>query len=116
MLPAAELVYLEKRRAPARVLIECQVPVALATDYCSSIDWTPLQSCAGLGAFWFQLTPAETLTAVTLNAAYAIGCAADCGSLEVGKRCDVLVLEGHSYEMLVVRLARNAARQVFYGG
>jgi imidazolonepropionase len=116
LLPAAELVYLETTRAPARTFVECGVPVALATDYCSSIDWIPLQTAAGLGAFWFRLTPAQTLVAVTLNAAYAAGCAAECGSLEVGKRCDVLVLEGDSYELLVARLSRNAARHVVRGG
>jgi imidazolonepropionase-like amidohydrolase len=34
----------------------------------------------------------------------------------VGKRCDVLVLDGDSYELLVARLSRNAARHIVRGG
>ena len=68
------------RRANARLLIEHGVPVAIATDYCSSIHATSLATTLGLAAPWFRMTPAETIVGATLNAAYALRAAADRGS------------------------------------
>ena len=47
LLPQAELVYMTERRANARLLIEQRVPVAIATDYCSSIEPTSLVDDVG---------------------------------------------------------------------
>ena len=57
LLPQAELVYMTERRANARLLIEQEVPVAIATDYCSSIHATSLPTTIGIAAPWFSLTP-----------------------------------------------------------
>lgn len=92
VLPVAELTYMTDRRAPARTMIENGIPVALATDYCSSIGSTSLLRTLHLGAPWFSLKPEEALTAVTLNAAYALGVADEAGSIEIGKRGDLVIL------------------------
>lgn len=92
LLPQAELVYMTDRRAPARLLVEEGVAVALATDYCSSIHATSLAATAALAAPWFHMTPAEVFVAVTLNAAYALASASDRGSLDTGKRGDLTIL------------------------
>lgn len=91
VLPVAELFYMTSRRAPARAFIEHDVPLAVATDYCSSIGATSLQRAMALAAPWFGLGPEESLTAVTLNAAYALGVEAECGSIDIGKRGDLVV-------------------------
>ena len=59
LLPQAELIYMTDRRANARLFIDLEVPVALATDYCSSIHATSLATTIGFGAPWFRITPAR---------------------------------------------------------
>ncbi|HWF35514.1 MAG TPA: imidazolonepropionase [Solirubrobacteraceae bacterium] len=100
LLPHAELVYMTDRRANARLFIDERVPVAVATDYCSSIHATSLAATVGLAAPWFRLTPGEAIVAATLNAAYALQLEADRGSLDPGKRGDLTVLAvGHPDEL-----------------
>ena len=93
VLPMAELVYMTSRRANARLFIEHDVPVAVATDFCSSIHATSLLNTVATAAPWFRMTPGEVIVAATLNAAYSLGRQATCGSLDVGKRGDLLVLD-----------------------
>ena len=93
LLPIAELIYMTDRRANARLFIDQQVPVAIATDYCSSIHATSLLNTVATAAPWFRMTPGEVLVGATLNAAYSLGRQSGCGSLDVGKRGDVLVLD-----------------------
>ncbi len=93
VLPMAELIYMTDRRANARMFIEQNVPVAIATDYCSSIHATSLLNSLATAAPWFRLTPAEVIVGSTLNAAYSLGRQHDVGSLDVGKRGDVIVVD-----------------------
>lgn len=93
LLPMAELIYMTDRRANARLFIDNNVPVAIATDYCSSIHATSLLATMGSAAPWFRLTPGEALVGATLNAAYSLGLQHRCGSLDIGKRGDLLVLD-----------------------
>ncbi|MCY4457642.1 MAG: imidazolonepropionase [Acidimicrobiaceae bacterium] len=102
LLPVAELIYMTDRRANARLFIENDVPVAIATDYCSSIHATSLLQTMSLAAPWFRMTPAEVVVGATLNAAYSLNLAHRCGSLDVGKRGDLIVLNcPHPNEMFL---------------
>ena len=102
LLPVAELIYMTDRRANARLFIDNDVPIAIATDYCSSIHATSLLQTMGLAAPWFRLTPAEVIVGVTLNAAYSLGLQDRCGSLDTGKRGDLIVLDcPHPNEMFL---------------
>ena len=93
LLPIAELIYMTDRRANARLFVDQQVPVAIATDYCSSIHATSLLNTLATAAPWFRMTPGEVIVGATLNAAYSLGRQATCGSLDVGKRGDLIVLD-----------------------
>jgi imidazolonepropionase len=93
VLPIAELIYMTSQRADARLFIEHEVPVAVATDFCSSIHATSLLNTLATAAPWFRMTPAEVIVGATLNAAYSLGMQASCGSLDVGKRGDLLILD-----------------------
>jgi imidazolonepropionase len=116
LLPQAELIYMTDRRANARLLIEHEVPVALATDYCSSIHATALTSTIGIGAPWFRIIPEEAIVAVTLNAAYALGLAGDRGSIDAAKRGDVTILSvGHPQE-LCLAVGQDVVSQVVIAG
>jgi imidazolonepropionase len=93
LLPIAELVYLCDRRANARLLIQQGVPVAIATDYCSTIHSTSLVATIGFAVPWFGITPSEAVVGATLNAAYSLCLGHDRGSIDVGKRGDLTVID-----------------------
>ncbi len=100
LLPLAEQFYLDEQKANARLFIENNVPVAVATDYCSSFQATSLPLTIAQACSWFRLTPAEAIVGATLNAAYALGKGHDRGSLDVGKRGDVTIFDcGHPNQL-----------------
>jgi imidazolonepropionase len=87
--------------APARRLIERGVTVALASD-CNpgtcpteNLPLVGTMACTQMG-----MLPAEALTAMTLNAAAAVGRADRIGSLEVGKQADLVILDVPDYRQL----------------
>ncbi len=116
VLPVAELIYMTDRRANARRFIDTGVPLAISTDYCSSIHATSLLSTMTMAAPWFQITPAEAIVGCTLNAAYSLGLAAECGSLDVGKSGDVLVVDAPHPDELFLGLADEMLDSVIIGG
>jgi imidazolonepropionase len=116
IMPAAELYYLLDRRAHARKLIQTGVPVALATDFCSSIRAISLLQALPLAAPWFLMTPEETIVAATLNGAYAVGMADSIGSLDVGKRADFIILDIPHYRMAIFEMGANRIDKVVAGG
>lgn len=116
LLPQAELVYMTDRRANARLFLDQGVPVAVATDYCSSIHATSLTSTIALAAPWFRITPAEAVVAATLNAAYALGLASDRGSIDVGKRGDLTVLSVDHPNELFLAGGQDVLSEVIVAG
>lgn len=116
LLPVAELIYMTDRRANARRFIDTGVPVAFSTDYCSSIHATSLLSTMTMAAPWFRVTPSEALVGATLNAAYSLGLADRCGSLDVGKKGDLLILKCAHPEELFLGLADDMLATVVIGG
>jgi imidazolonepropionase len=116
VLPVAELIYMTDRRANARLLVNNDVPVAVATDYCSSIHATSLLATMGSAAPWFRLTPGEVLVGATLNAAYSLGLQKRCGSLDVGKRGDLLVLDCPHPNEIFLGVGAGMLREVVIGG
>ncbi len=117
LLPLVPLFLRQERYADGRMLIDAGVPVAVSTDFnpgsCPSKNlWLALSvACLKMG-----LRPLEALAAVTLNAAWAIDRQADCGSLEPGKRADVLVLGVPSYAEIPYWLGENPVETVVIGG
>jgi imidazolonepropionase len=116
ILPIAELVYMTSRRANARMFIENDVPVAVATDFCSSIHATSLLNTMATAAPWFQMTPGEVIVGATLNAAYSLGRQASRGSIDVGKRGDLLVLDCPHPDELFLAVGAPLLDQVIIGG
>jgi imidazolonepropionase len=116
LLPQAELVYMTDRRANARLLIAEGVPLAIATDFCSSIHATSLASTIAIGAPWFRITPAQAIVAATLNAAYALGLSGDRGSIDVGKRGDLTVLAVEHPQELCLAVGQDVVSDVIIGG
>ncbi|MBI4576991.1 MAG: imidazolonepropionase [Planctomycetes bacterium] len=105
------------RYAPARAMVEAGVPVALATDCnpgsCTTESMTMVLSLACLG---LRLGPSEALVAATINAACAIRREAEVGSLEPGKRADLVVWEAPNHRYLAYHFGVNLARTVIQRG
>lgn len=115
LLPGAELMNAEST-APGRALADAGAICVLATDLnpgTSPIASLPL--IVGLAVRRYGWSVREALLAVTLNAAYVLGLGAELGSLEPGKRADVLVLDGPA-EHVPYRLGHNPAAVVVAGG
>lgn len=116
LLPGTSL-YLGAEFAPARDMINAGVPVAMASDFnpgsCTSHN---MQLVINLGCLKYRLTPEEVLTAVTLNAAAAIGREKRIGSLEVGKQADILIWEAPDLNYICYRMGRNLVNKVIKKG
>lgn len=116
LLPVAELIYMTDRRANARRFLDSSVPVAIATDYCSSIHATSLLATMATAAPWFRLTPAEVVVGATLNAAYSLNIQHRAGSLDVGKQGDLIVLDCvHPHELFLAPASPLLERVVIAG-
>ncbi len=116
LLPAAALGLMLGRFADARLMIDCGVPVALGTDFNPSCLVESMQLIVAFACHFMRLTPAEAITAATINSAHAVGRAGDVGSLEVGKRADVVVLDAPNHKFLGYHLGVNLVEKVVKNG
>src|SRR4029079_16581614 len=103
LLPIAAF-YLKLRRfAPARMLIERGVAVALASDVNPGGGFTPsMPFVMSLACFAMDMTREEALVAATINAAAALDRQGDYGSLETGKMLDAVAVDGPLSELVRV--------------
>lgn len=117
LLPGPSLFLRERKLPPVRRLVEAGVPVALASDF--NPGTCPCESMGAalwLGCLRFGLSVDEAITAATLNAAHALGRAGECGSLEVGKRADLVVHAVPNRRHLVYRFGVPRVRAVVARG
>jgi imidazolonepropionase len=98
LLPGCDFHLGLEHYAPARALIGAGAIVALATDYNPGTSPTlSMPMILSLACTQLRMTPAETITAATINAAYALRREKQIGSLEVGKHADLAVFEVADY-------------------
>ena len=115
LLPIAAFYLKLGRFAPARMLIERGVPVALATDVNPGGGYSPSMPFAmSLACFGMSMTIEEALTAATINAAWSLDCADTAGSLEPGKLMDAVLVNDDLAEL--VRIGTPAIRAVIKRG
>jgi imidazolonepropionase len=115
LLPGAEFLGAE-RVAPARDLADAGAICVLGTDL--NPGTSPIASMptiAGLAVRRYGWTVRETLLACTLNAAYVLGLSGEAGSLEPGRRADVILLDTPAAH-LPYRFARNPVCAVIAAG
>ncbi len=116
LLPLTAFASSPSRRSPGREMVDAGVPVALGTD-CSPNSWVegmPLVLAHAVhGA---RLTPAEALTAATVNAAHAIGLE-DAGTIDVGRPADFSLFPlpsadhlGYRFDAIPTRVYRQGKR------
>ena len=107
LLPGVSF-FLNHTYAPARKLIEQNAVVALATD-CNpgSSHISSLSLIMSLAALKMGMKIEETIGAVTINSAKALGREKSIGSIEIGKKADVAVFNTHDYADIVYSIGRN---------
>jgi len=116
LLPATAY-SLRKPYARARMMLQKNLAVALATDCNPGSSYTEsMPFVIGLAVLNMGMTPAEALTAATLNAAYAIDMAHSVGSLDVGKQADFLILDGDSPAILAYHAGVSSVEEVYKKG
>jgi imidazolonepropionase len=115
LLPAAAFYLKLGRFAPARMLIDRGVTVALASDVNPGAGFSPSMPFAmTLACFAMEMTLEESLVAATLNAAWSLDRADEAGSLEAGKLMDAVIVNGGLAEL--VRIGAPAIRMVVKRG
>ena len=117
LLPATMIVLGKKSQAPARRLIEAGAAVALATDFNPGTSpAVSLPLVMALGVSQLGLRHAEALTAVTVNAAAALGLGGERGQLAPGFAADVVVAGVEDWREVAYWMGANVVSAVWTGG
>lgn len=116
LLPATAFC-MRKNFAPARKMIDKGAIVALASDYNPGSCYTySVPLIIALAVISMNMSLEEVITAMTLNAAAAIDRAAAVGSIQPGKKADLLILDTLDYRNLVYETGINLVGQVIKDG
>ncbi len=117
MLPGATFFLGEGGLAPARRLLDAGVRVALSTDFNPGSSPTQnLWLMATMGCSQLGMSVTEVIRAITIEAAAALGLEHEVGSLEVGKKADILVLGYSRHAEIPYRYGVNPVWRVYKDG
>jgi imidazolonepropionase len=117
LLPATSFFLMSDRYAPARRLLDAGAIVSLSTDCNPGSSMTESMSMVmQLAALQMKMTVEESITAATLNGAHSLRLAYEIGSIEAGKRADLVLLDAPSYLHLVYHFGVNLVRDVLHDG
>lgn len=117
LLPGSVFALGRTSYSPARLMVELGLAIVVATDFnpgsspIASMPFVMSLACLQMG-----LTPAEALTAATINAAWSLGLGNRVGSLETGKQADFLIHEFSDYRELAYFIAAPMRPRVFIAG
>jgi imidazolonepropionase len=116
LLPASAL-FLGRPMPPARALVDAGAAVALATDFNPGSAFTEsLPLVCSLAATQLTLSPAEALSAVTVNAAHVLEAAGEAGRLAPGYAADIVLLDAPDWRYLAYHLGGEIVSQTIVGG
>jgi imidazolonepropionase len=117
LLPASAYHLGSARYPAARRMIELGLSIVLATDFNPGSSPTcSMPFVLSLAATQMRLTPAEAITAATINAAYSLGRGRETGSLEPGKQADFVIHDCEDYRELAYFSGRETAVAVWAEG
>ncbi len=114
-LPTTPFCYLGTY-AKAREIIDRGLPISLATDLSAADMCESMQMMMTLAILQMKMTAAEALTASTMNAAHALERATEIGSLEEGKKADIVVFNAPNHKFIPYHYGVNLAEKVFKDG
>ena len=116
LLPGVSF-FLNHGYAPARLLIDSGVPVAIASDFnpgsCMSFSMPLMMTIA---CTHMKMSPEEAITSCTLNGAAALGLSSRLGSIEVGKDADIILYDIPNYRYLAYHFGANHVATVIKNG
>jgi imidazolonepropionase len=108
LVPGANYFLGLKEYPPARKLIDAGVPVALATDYNPGTSPTiSMPMAMSLACTHMKMSPAEAISAATINGAWALRLAGRKGSIEPGKDADFAVFDVEDYREIPYWFGNN---------
>ena len=116
LLPGTPFSLMQESYAPARKMIDIGVAVALATDLNPNCWVENMQFMIQLACLKMKMTPAEAITAATFNAACAIDLNDKIGSVEKGKKADILILDCPNYKFIPYHFGVNLVNYVIKDG
>ena len=117
LLPGSVYALGSTRYPAARAMIEAGLAVVLATDFNPGSSPTPSMTMVlSLASTHMKMTPAESLTAATVNAAYSLNRGSEAGSLEAGKRADFCIHDAADYRELAYFFGVEHPREVYIDG
>lgn len=117
LLPGTSFYLMTGKFAQGRKMIEKGVRVALATDYNPGTCPTEnLQSIMTFACFGMKLTPLEIIKGMTLNPAYAINRENEIGSIEIGKKADLVIFDCPNLNYLIYHFGINHVDKVIKNG
>lgn len=117
LLPGSVYALGSTRYPNARGMIQAGLPVVLATDFNPGSSPTPsIPMVLSLACTQMKMTPAEAITAATINAAWSVGRAHQIGSLEPGKLADFVIHDCSDFRELAYFFGVEPARAVYIDG
>jgi imidazolonepropionase len=117
LLPGSVFALARTAYPPARAMIDHGLAIVVASDFNPGSSPIPsMPFIASLACLYMRLTPAEALTAATINAAWSLGLADSIGSLEAGKQADFLIHEFTDFREIAYFIAATELPRVFIAG
>jgi imidazolonepropionase len=117
LLPGSVFALSRTEYPPARKMVEAGLAIVVATDFNPGSSPVPsMPFMMSLACVEMRLSPAEALSAATINPAYSLGLGGEVGSLEAGKRADFLIHEFKDYREIAYFIAAPARPRVFVAG
>jgi len=116
LLPSTSF-FLNKDFANARKMIQAGMALSISSDYNpGSTPSENYQLALQLAGNKLRMTPEEVLTAATINPAYSLGLSDSIGSLEVGKKADIVLLDVKNWNYFIYHYGINHTKAVFKNG
>ena len=117
LLPGSVFALSRTQYPPARMMVGAGLAIVIATDFNPGSSPVPsMPFMLSLACLEMRLSPAEALSAATINAAYSLGLGGEVGSIETGKQADFLIHEFTDYRELAYFIAAPARPRVFVAG
>jgi imidazolonepropionase len=117
LLPGTAFFLGKKNYAPARKMIDQDLPVALATDYNPGSSFTQnMNLILSIACTQMKMLPAETIWAATLTSASAIGKENEVGSIEKGKIADIILMDIPNFKHIPYHYGMNHVKMVIRHG
>jgi imidazolonepropionase len=117
LLPGSVYALGSTRYPAAREMIQAGLAVVLATDFNPGSSPTPsMPMILSLACTQMKMTPAEAITASTINAAYSLGLGNEIGSLESGKQADFVIHDCTDYREIAYFFGAPSVQAVYIAG